>query len=83
MPKHPVRACLLAAFLVAAVCTLPVLLTQAGPAPAGAVPVRTARVPAAPRPLPKVLFGVTADDVSDLPALVTGARHLPQTPVGN
>ena len=32
------------------------------------------------RPLPRVLFGVTADDVSRLRELVTSARHLPEMP---
>jgi hypothetical protein len=32
------------------------------------------------RPLPRVLFGVTADDVGRLRQLVTAARHLPQMP---
>ena len=32
------------------------------------------------RPLPRVLFGVTADDVSHLRELVTSARHLPEMP---
>ena len=32
------------------------------------------------RPLPRVLYGVTADDVGHLGELVASARHLPETP---
>jgi hypothetical protein len=37
--------------------------------------------PAGPRPLPRTLYGVTADDVSQLAQLVAGARLLPTRPV--
>jgi len=37
--------------------------------------------PAGPRPLPRTLYGVTADDISGLAQLVEGARHLPERPV--
>ena len=33
------------------------------------------------RPLPRTLYGVTANDVSDPRLLATAARHLPETPI--
>lgn len=51
--------------------------SRAAPAPSGqrqfAHPVQ--------RPLPRTLYGVTADDVSDPRRLVTASRHLPEMPI--
>jgi hypothetical protein len=76
------RTAAVAALLAAAGCS--------GPAAGGVGSARTAgaavdagRVAAAStpgRPLPPVLSGVTADDVSALPRLVAGARHLSRPP---
>ena len=41
---------------------------------------RVARDVTQMRPLPRVLFGVTADDIGHLRELVTSARHLPEMP---
>jgi hypothetical protein len=79
-----------AAIIIAAAGLLAACTTGGGyPAPASrpaqtAVPHPTggqATGAPGPRPLPRTLFGVTADDVSGLPELVAGARHLPRRPV--
>jgi hypothetical protein len=71
-----------AAVLFAAVLFAAVLFA-AGLLAASSVPAAGPRglvTPAAQRALPRVLAGVTADDVSDLGGLVASARRLPVTP---
>jgi len=53
-----------------------------GPVPPGLVPggLAVRQLTTRMRPLPRVLFGVTADDVGRLHELVTSARHLPEMP---
>jgi hypothetical protein len=72
---------LVAVVLLAAACSVPGPTASMDAAPAGLVPAGAASLTASPRPLPLVLFGVTADDVSPLGQLVAGARHLARVPV--
>jgi hypothetical protein len=60
------------AALLAAGCS-----AASGSAPHAAAVAEPSR---APRPLPRVLYGVTADDISELPALLASSRHLVHTP---
>ena len=56
-------------------------LVPASAAPAARGPAGVAASGASLRPLPRVLSGVTADDVSSLSLLVSSARHLARVPV--
>ena len=56
-------------------------LVPARAAPAARGPAGAAASGASLRPLPRVLSGVTADDVSSLSRLVSSARHLARVPV--
>jgi hypothetical protein len=60
----------------------------AGPAPsmapragtAAAVPVGSGRTASETRPLPRPLYGVTVDEVTNIRQIVAGLRHLPAMP---
>ena len=67
--------------LLATACSVPVRTVTADVTPAGRGPAGVAPSAASPRPLPRVLPGVTADDVSSPGQLVAGARHLARMPV--
>jgi hypothetical protein len=70
-----------AVILIATACSPPAPTVTVDATPGARVPAAGAPPTASPRPLPRVLFGVTADDVSSLGGLVAGARHLARTPV--
>jgi hypothetical protein len=74
-------AALLAAGCTAASSGAVSAAASSAAASSGAVHAATAAAPSRPpRPLPRVLYGVTADDVSALPALVASSRHLSHAP---